>query len=175
MKKVIAVPLALSGLLAVASLTGAAGCKRAAGPNSGAAKEMLGAFTKPGADDLALTLKLRPQPADYDAVFVGDAAAKVKALLEPVWDGTKAGLKPTAEQTQIEVYTATGDELKKGEGEAARCPPAYKDIAENINPKMVMYCFRFVKPGEKAGLHGDGLFFVNDHWAMFPKAFKAFK
>ncbi len=172
MNKLTAAPLALSGLLALASVGGAAGCKHAAGPNTRAAKDMLGAFLKPGADPVAETLKLRPAPADYDAVFVGDAAQKAKAALEPVWDTLKGGLKPTPDQTQIDVFTATADELKKGE---TRCPAGYKDIADKIDPKQVMYCFRFVKPGDKAGLDGDGLFYINDHWAMFPKAFKAFK
>jgi hypothetical protein len=166
MKKVLAL------LVAVASLTGAAGCKRAAGPNTGAAKEMLSAFLKDGADALALTQKLRPQQADYDAVFVGDAGQKAKAALDPMWDGLKGGLKPGAGETELTVYTATSDELKKG---APGCPNAYKDIADKINPKVVMYCYRFSKPGAQGGQTGDGLFFVNDHWVLFPKVFKVLK
>ena len=172
MKQRTPVSLVLSVVLALAALGGGAGCKRAAGPNTNGAKERLAAFTKPGADALAETMKLRPQPADYDAVFVGDAAQKAKGALEPVWDTLKGGLKPTPDQTQIDVFTATADDLKKGD---AHCPGGYKDIADKINPKVVLYCFRFVKPGENTGTHGDGQVFVNDHWAMFPKAFKAFK
>jgi hypothetical protein len=166
MKKVLAL------LVAVASLTGSAGCKKAAGPNTPAAKEMLSAFLKDGADYLALTQKLRPQPADYDAVFVGDAAQKAKAALEPMWDGLKAGLKPNAGETELNVYTATVDDLKKG---APGCPNAYKDVADKINPKMILYCYRFSKPGTQGGQTGDGLFFVNDHWALFPKVWKVIK
>jgi hypothetical protein len=149
-----------------------AGCKKGAAADAAAAKEVLAAFTKPGADAAALTAALRPKPADYDAVFVADAVPKVKAALEPVWDSPKAILKPSADQTQVEVVSATPDQLAKG---ALGCPDGYKDIADKLDPKVVVYCGQFVKPGDKLGLSVDALVNVNDHWAYFPKAFRALR
>ena len=165
----------LVALLLVSSAV--VGCKKGGGDqaNGAAAKEVLVAFTKPGADYAALTNALRPKPEDYDAVFVGDAGQKVKAALEPVWEGGKAVLKPGADQSEITISGATPAQLAKGEGNAAACPGGYKDIADKINPKMVVYCARFAKAGEKLGLTVDGMIYVNGHWALFPKSFKALK
>jgi hypothetical protein len=154
-----------------------AGCKKGgaadANGNAAALKEVLGAFTKPGADYAALTLKLRPQPADYDAVFTSDASAKVKAAADAAWDGGKIVLKPAPEQTEVQVAGASIDNLKKGDGNAAACPPAYKDIADKLNSGTAVYCAHMVKPGEHKGLWIDAFVYVNGHWALFPKPFRA--
>jgi hypothetical protein len=164
--------------LAALATGGLAGCKRGGGddpPGWATAKETLSAFTKPGADYAALSTALRPKSEDYDAVFVGDAAQKVRATLDPIWDGGKAVLKPLADQTEIVGAGVTPDQLGKGEGDASACPDGYKDVADKINPKMVVYCARFVKPGEKGGLRINGLVYVNGHWALFQNSFKALK
>jgi hypothetical protein len=156
--------------LAIAAMS-LPGCKKGA-QDAAAAKEVLAAFTKPGADAAALTAALRPKPADYDAVFAADAVPKVKAALEPIWDSPKAVLKPAGDQTHVNLVSATPDQLAKG---VAGCPEGYKDIADKLDPKIVVYCGEFVKPGDKLGLSVDALVYVNDHWALFPKPFRALR
>ena len=136
------------------------------------AKEMLGGFLKPGADAAALSTALRPKAEDYAAVFVGDAATRMKTGIDPLWDSGKLVLKPPADQTEIVVIGAAQGELSKGEGAAQACPGGYKDIAGKIQPTIVVYCAKFVKPGEKHGTSVDGLVFVNGHWALFPKPWR---
>lgn len=171
MKRVCA--LVLVALVAVC----ASGCKKGgdAHATAAAAKEMLGAFIKPGADPAALTAALRPKPGDYEAVFVGEAAQKVKGVIDPIWDSGKAVLKPSADQTEITVAGATPEQFAKGEGNAGFCPPAYKEIADKFTPKIVIWCAHFTKPGEKQGFNVDGLIYINDHWALFPRSYKALK
>jgi hypothetical protein len=163
----------LTALLVIA--VSLAACKKGASgePRGAAAKEMLEAFVKPGADTTALTVKLRPQPADYDAVFTGEAAKQAKEAYDIAWDAGNIVVHPTAEQTEIHVAGTTPEQLKKGEGNASACPTGYKEIADKLKPDMVLYCFRFVKPGEKGGHGADGLVWVNEHWALFPKPFRA--
>ncbi len=158
-------------VLAVASLVGLVGCKKGDQANAAEAKEMLSDFTKPGADQAALFAALRPKPEDYEAVFVGDAAAKAKAAMDGLFEGSK-GLGLEADQTEIDVAAATPAQLSKHEGGAASCPPGYKDIADKLNPKITVYCFHFSKPGTKGGLAGDALVHLSDHWAYFPKPFR---
>ena len=153
------------------------GCKKADGGGSSEGKavqvkEMLTGFTKSGADAAALSNALRPKAADYDAVFVGDAATRMKAGIEPLWDSGKLVIKPAPEQTEIVVVGAGQGDLVKGEGNAQACPGGYKGVAEKIQPNTVVYCAKFVKPGEKHGLSIDGLVYVNGHWALFPKPWK---
>ena len=152
-----------------------AGCRKGHQASVAGAKEVLSPFAKSGADTTALTAGLRPKPEDYEAVFVGDAVQQAKTALEPMWDDTKGGIKPTAEQTQVEVEGMTPDQLGKLDGNTGACPGDYKGIADKLNPKIVVYCARFVKPGEKRGLSVDALVYVNDHWALFPKPFRALR
>jgi hypothetical protein len=166
-------PLAITVVLFAALAT--MGCKK---PKQAAdtadAKEMLSAFVKPGADRAALFAALHPKPEDYDAVFVGDAAQTAKGAMEPLWDGTK-GLDPAEDQTEVEVAAATPDQLSKGDGPAADCPAAYKGMADKLNPKIVIFCFRFSKKRDKGGLAGDALVKLEDRWAYFPKPFRYLK
>jgi hypothetical protein len=160
------IPVALLAVLA------ASGCKKPGQKaNVADAREMLTAFTRPAADRPALFAALHPKPEDYDAVFVGDAAQAAKNVMEPLWDSAK-GFDPADDQTEVDVSAATQEELAKGEGGAEDCPPQYKTIADKINPKTIIYCFRFSRKGEKGGLAGDALVKFDDHWAYFPKPFR---
>lgn len=157
------------------------GCKPGGGSSSGgsgdtaSATAALNALVKPGANHAALTAAWRPKADDYAAVFQGDAAKKVKDAMEPAWDGGKVVFDPKPEQSELHLVEATTEQLAKGEGPAASCPGGWKDAAKHLKPGVKMYCFRFTKPGEKLGYSGDGLVFVNGHWALFPKAWRALK
>jgi hypothetical protein len=171
MKKTLALALLLLAALPLG------GCKKRAsvgGGDDSEVRDLLAAFVKPGADRAALFAALKPKATDYDAVFVGDNAAKAKASLEPLWDQTK-GLDPAPDQTEILVGAATPDQLAKGDSVAEDCPAGYKGIADKLNPKILVYCFRFVKKGDTGGLAGDALVKVDDHWAYFPKPFRYLK
>jgi hypothetical protein len=137
----------------------------------GDARTVLAAFVKPGADQAALTAALRPKPEDYDAVFVPDAANKLKGELDPLWDGGKLALRPKPEQTEVVVVGATVDQLRTGTGPATDCPRGYQGIADMIKAGNRVYCFRFRAPADKKGISSDGLVWVKDHWAFFPRAF----
>ena len=159
-------------------VVGLAGCHRNRGGEDAPdehiadARVLLGGFLKPGADQPALTLALRPKPEDYDLVFVPDAARKLRAELDPLWDGGKLVLKPKAEQSELIVASATVDELRAGTG-SAECPRRYQEIADMLKAGTRIYCFRFHKPGDdRNGVRSDGLVWVKDHWAVFPKAFR---
>ena len=172
MKSALVVVLATAGLGGLSA--GVAGCKKRDKGNAAEARDVLEAFVKPGADRAALFVALQPKPKDYETVFVEDAALKAKAAMDPLWETTK-GFEPTSDQTQVEVTGVTVEELAKGGEEAADCPAGYKGIADKLKPGIMVYCFRFVKPGDKGGLAGDALVKIDDHWAYFPKAFRYLK
>lgn len=153
-------------LLVAASLVG---CGSREAPELVAAREMLGAFVKPGADQVALTNALRPKPEDYAAVFVGDAAQKAQAVGERIWTKGKLVFRPATDQVAF-VVGVPQPSLAKGDFKV--CPPTFKDVAPMINPKATMYCFRFSKPNEPGTVGGYGLFFVNGHWALFPDSWR---
>jgi hypothetical protein len=136
------------------------------------AKAVLQAFLQPGADAAALTRRLRPQGADYKAVFSGELARKAEAEYGKAWEGGKLVIARKDEQTELKVFSATTEELQAGSGEAREFPGGYRKIAPQLGKGLRFYRFKFVKPGESAGMAYDGLVFVNGHWAFFPKPFR---
>jgi len=148
------------------------------GPTPGSpahAAEVLAAFTKPGANHEALTKTLRPKPDDYAAVFVGDAARKVQVWEDRLWDagGGKLIINPAPAQMEIRIATASQPEIWRAEreGNTQRCLGSHARIADKLQPRAVVYCARFVKPGERLGFPVDVLVWVNGHWAFFPTPF----
>lgn len=139
------------------------------------AKDLLAQFLEPGADVEALTAALRPATADYAAVFVGDAAAKAEAGYKDPWDNGYMKLAPKAGQTELLLWAASSDDLKAGEGNAREFPGGYKSVVEHLEPGVIWYRFKFVKPGETLGLAFDGLVHVNGRWVLFPKPWRVLR
>jgi hypothetical protein len=169
MKRVYALLLGVVGL-------GLVGCHRNKTGDDGSderladAKAVLSALSKAGADQVALSAALRPKPEDYDAVFIPDAAAKLKGAIEPIWDSGKLVLRPKP-GAELTIAGATSDQLKTGTGQAAECSRRFREIADMIKPGNRIYCFHYRKAGEKGGVNADGLVWVKDHWAIFPRSY----
>jgi hypothetical protein len=52
-------------------------------------------------------------------------------------------------------------------------PGGYRAIAAKLNPNRIWVRWKFCRPGETAGMAYDGLVWVDDHWAWFPKPYRA--
>lgn len=133
------------------------------------AKALVSQFIAPNADQSVLARSLRPDLEDYDVVFTPDAAGKLRHELEEVWDEGDEKVKIPEGRTQVKLWKATVDELLAGKGEAQACVDAYKGVAKMLKPGIVVYCFKFQKPGEMMGSAYDGLIYVRGHWAIFPR------
>ncbi len=141
--------------------------------NDDGARALLAQFVAPNADHLALTRSLRPTSADYKTMFDAKTASKIEAAQAKDWDSNKAVIKPKAAQTEIKVWSATGADLAKGTGNAKEFPAGYKKVAKHLAPSVLFFRFKFVEPGKDTGTAYDGLAFVNGHWAIAPKPWRA--
>lgn len=139
------------------------------GTREGAAL-LVDSLVRPEADHAAILRALRPEPRDYEAVFVGDAAERVRAVNDGLFAETNA-LEPREGQTATLVRSVTTEALLDGESHG--CPPRYGEIARHLRPGLTIYCFKLVKPGETVGTAFDGLVHVHGHWALFPKPWRA--
>lgn len=136
------------------------------------AKEMLSGFLKPDADLKALSAALKPDKADYEAVFTAEHAAKVEAAHAPLWAGNPA-LGPKEGQTELLLHAVPTSEIKTWTKNASdHLPGGYEGIKDTFKDGLTVYAFKFVKPGETLGMAFDGLVFVNGHWRLFPKPWK---
>jgi hypothetical protein len=141
--------------------------------NEEGAHALLKQFIAPNADHAALTRSLRPTSADYKALFDEKLAEKVEAAQAKDWDSGQAVIKPKDNQTEIKVWGATGAELAQGTGNAKEFPAEYKKVAKHLAADVTFFRFKFVEAGKETGTAYDGLVFVNGHWVIAPKPWKA--
>jgi hypothetical protein len=131
--------------------------------NEEGARALLTQFVAPNADHAALTKSLRPSTGDYKSLFDAEAAAKVESAQAKDWASNKA----------VKIWSATGSDLVKGTGSAKEFPGGYKKIAKHLAPSATFFRFKFVEAGKDTGTAYDGLAFVNGHWVIAPKPWRA--
>lgn len=136
------------------------------------ATALLKKFLPASADRTALTKDLRPTSEDYTKVFTADFAKKLEAAQKALWDGAPA-IGPKEGQTEVVVSKATTEDFVKGTAAAKEFPGGYAKIGDKLQPGATLFRFKFVKPGETLGMAFDGLAFVNGHWRIFPKPWRA--
>jgi hypothetical protein len=126
-------------------------------------------------DARAKTQALKPTSADYKAVFSDDEVANAEAGYAKVWGDPNVVMSAEPEQTELRLWKATSEELQQGASAARAFPGGYKQLVGKLKPGLTLYSWKYVKPGATAGMAYDGLVFVNDHWAWFPKPYRAIR
>lgn len=137
------------------------------------ARAFLQRFVDPNADVGQLTGSLRPMTSDYEAIFDPQTAGRVEAGLAKDWNTGKLIIKPAKGQTEIKLWSATGTELAQGTGSAKEFPPEYRQIGQHLAPDRLFFRFKFVEPGKDTSVAYDALTFVQDHWVLVPKPWRA--
>lgn len=136
------------------------------------ARALLSAFLDPAADRVALTAALAPTDTDIRMVYkppLSDALiAAYRKLFRP---GVKIG--PKHGQTDLLVVWTTTDHLIAGDPVLGQFPGGYRKVLGLMNPGVPIVRFKFVRPGETLGMAFDGLVFVNGHWVLMPKPWRA--
>ncbi len=137
------------------------------------AKAFVSQFVKKGADVEKLSKQLQPTHEDYLKVFNEEFAKKAEATYTPIWKSGVFVIRGKPEQTNVFVFSGTSDDLKQWKGTASqRFPGGYKNVAKEYNDGITIYCFKFIKPGEKYGMAFNGLVHVNGHWRIIPKPYR---
>lgn len=143
--------------------------------NETGAKALLQQFLKPGADFVALSTPLIPSKADMEAVFESkELAANIYEKYAPLFKKSFV-LKPNQGQTELLLWEATTDDLKANTGNTSRFPGGYRDVARHLKSGLKVYRWKFVEPGKTLGMAFDGLYFVNGHWVVIPKPWRAIR
>jgi hypothetical protein len=151
------------------------GCKYLDKGDEASAKAKLEKFLKPGADYASLTKDLRPSKADYDDLFDAETASKIQSVYDAEWDKDPPAIQPKPEQTELILLSASVDDLKHSTGNSNEFPGGYAKVAPHMKANHTWYRFKFVKSGERLGMAYDGLTFVNHHWVIVPKPWRALK
>lgn len=123
-----------------------------------------------------LVAQLIPREDDYEKVFVGEAVELARLTYQQLWKENNGKIDmefPSGLQSDIHCYPAPAGMLGEENELSYYFPQGYSAIASWLNPHRVWLCWKYVEPGEQSGLSFNGLVWIDDHWAWFPKPFKA--
>lgn len=149
--------------------TPAAAVKRLEHPagESGLKQLLTANFASSTAKPAAVVTSLKPDPADYESVFEGDAATKVKQHTEKMLAQLPSELGKDGDEVQV--FAVTSEDLKSGSEAASKCPGGYARIASQLKPNTTLYCTKVGSVSYDIFTH------VGGHWVWFPKAFRALR
>jgi len=115
--------------------------------------------------------KLKPQDGDYERVFVGSAASKARDGYADLWmNPPKSLARP--DQTNLIVFVAAAEKFGTENEFSREFPGGYRKVANKLQPDLVWVRFKYTVPGSESGMAYDGLVFLQDHWAWFPKPWR---
>ncbi|MBD1924415.1 hypothetical protein H6F77_25580 [Microcoleus sp. FACHB-831] len=114
---------------------------------------------------------LRPRSEDYAQIFAPQVVEKAQEGYEKLWAEFPF---PQAQpgQTQLLVAIAKAEELASQEGVGEVFPGGYQQIVHYLLPDKIWLTWKYVKPGESSGMAYDGLVWLEDRFAWFPKPWK---
>lgn len=137
-----------------------------------AAADVLRHFAEPGFPQAEATAALKPRPEDYARVFRADLADAVRAAYEQAWAADPPVIDMAPDQTMVQVFACPAGLLGE-ENELSRAfPGGYRAAAPYLVPERVWLAWRYAVPGTAKGMAYNGLVWVEDHWAFFPKPYR---
>jgi hypothetical protein len=118
-----------------------------------------------------LIAALRPRDDDYARIFIGASADAARRGYQGLWDAPPTSLGSPA-QIEVLATAATAALLRTENPRSAQFPGGYRTIADQLQPERIWVRFELVEPGTTAGMAYDGLVWLEDRWAWFPKPWR---
>jgi hypothetical protein len=118
-----------------------------------------------------LSEALRPEPSDYDEVFVPEVVEQVRAAYDTLWLETPRP-EPKPGQTRVLCWAVPASLLTDDNELSRRFPGGYRRIAHLLVPQRIWLAWKYVTPGASTGMAYDGLVWRGDRFAWFPKPWR---
>ncbi len=115
---------------------------------------------------------LRPRTGDYEKVFSSATADTARKAYESFWSRPVELERSSSQQTDVLIFTAPAGMLRGPNDLSRNFPAGYQTIATELKPERVWIAWKYVKPGETSGMAYDGLVWIDDHWAWFPRPYR---
>lgn len=115
---------------------------------------------------VARAVSFKPQPDDFARVFTEQLAPIAAQHYTTLWS-QPVEITARPENTQLVVVSSLAEELK----DSSAFPGGYKNLT-GLLPGRVWLAWKYVRPGESLGMSYDGLVFLEDRFAWFPKPWR---
>jgi hypothetical protein len=118
--------------------------------------------------------RLRPSEADFDRVFVASAAPSARLAYDSLWAQAPMLRTGPAKKSLVVRAALAEDFASPGSGRVTWFPGGYLKIAALLMPGIPWLCWKLVEETSRdSGILFDGLTQIDDHWAWFPKPWRA--
>lgn len=114
---------------------------------------------------------LRPRAADHALAFVPSAAQAAATAFAAVWQQPPRPARAPA-GARIQCHAAPAGMLASDNALSRPFPGGYRALAPLLQPQRVWLAWKLIAPGRDAGMAYDGLVWLDDHWAWFPKPYR---
>ena len=118
---------------------------------------------------------LKPRDEDYARAFGPLVADGIRAAYERLWKEGAVAPRAKPGQSELALWLASSDDLIAWTGNAERFPGGYRKLGGWLQPGLTWIRWKFLEPGETLGMAYDGLVWMDDHWAWFPKPWHAMR
>jgi hypothetical protein len=120
----------------------------------------------------SVVASLRPRADDVARVFLAEAVDVARGAYDALWaDPPQMTHVPPG--ARLECHLAPAGMLGEDNELSRHFPGGYRHIAHLLDPHRTWVRWKYVRPGETSGLAFDGLVWCDDHWAWFPKPYRA--
>jgi len=121
--------------------------------------------------DGSIVASLRPKPEDYARAFVPGVVDAAREAYETLWSQPPRVPRMTRD-CQLRCHLSPAGMLADGNVLSRHFPGGYRNIAQLLDPHRVWAAWKLIEPGHDAGMAYDGLVWLDDHWAWFPKPYR---
>lgn len=118
-----------------------------------------------------LAAALVPRESDYAMAFAPEAVEAARQGYARLWSQTPE-LAPVHPDSRLELHFAPAGMLEYANELSWHFPGGYRAIAHMLDPHRVWVAWKLIPPGQSAGMAYDGLVWLDDHWAWFPKPYR---
>ncbi|WP_372658916.1 hypothetical protein [Hydrogenophaga sp.] len=118
-----------------------------------------------------LAASLLPRDEDWARAFVPEVAEAARQAYAAAWPSAPRVTRAGA-QARALVHVAPAGMLTHPNPLSRDFPGGYQAIARLLQPQRVWAAWKMREPGASAGMAYDGLVWLDDHWAWFPKPYR---
>jgi hypothetical protein len=112
-------------------------------------------------------LALRPDESDFARVFLPTLEPQARALYAQLWQSPPPLLAKPG-QSELRVTVATSEDFAAWNERGQQFPGGYRKLAPHLQPAVVWVAWKFVAPGDHAGLAHDRLVWFPQPWRLVP-------
>ncbi len=126
-----------------------------------------------GPDGARAAAQLHPRADDYARVFAAAIAEPARAAYEALWATLpRVEPMPDAADLTLRVDAAPASMLGSGNELSDRFPGGYRKVAPLLVRERIWLVWRYLRPGDAAGMRYEGLVRLDDRWIWLPKPYR---